>query len=288
MHVRHFANQLVIRGTSNVLSGLVSSRLSMFRPLAVIGQLEIVGRRRVRGLPVRMGVSDHGDYLAFSGWETREPETLDWIDGFHSESTFLDVGCNVGMFTIYAAARHHDRVAVYGVDPDARVSHRIARNIELNGLTAYARNMVAGVGETDGFATISFNRSTQQGHLGRSAFLTDRRQFSYTVPTVSIDSLVERGLITAPTYIKVDVDGQEVDVVEGAHDTLRSGCVRSALIEVLPETEAPVVELLRSAGYRVELRGPERGFTVRATNLIFTRSATEEPRSAPVGQPHAR
>ena len=34
---------------------------------------------------------------------SKEPETIKWINGFNAQDIFLDVGANVGMYTIYAA-----------------------------------------------------------------------------------------------------------------------------------------------------------------------------------------
>ena len=35
--------------------------------------------------------------------ESKEPDTLEWISGFKTDDVLLDVGANVGMYTIWAA-----------------------------------------------------------------------------------------------------------------------------------------------------------------------------------------
>jgi len=72
---------------------------------------------------------------------------------------------------------------------------------------------------------------------------------------VSIDGLVADGL-PAPDVVKIDVEGAELEVLDGMERTLRE--LRPALVIELHETNVPVADRLESAGYRVEnLDGPE-------------------------------
>ena len=48
---------------------------------------------------------------------------------------------------------------------------------------------------------------------------------------VSLDSLAQEAIFPAPTFIKIDVDGLEQEVVKGARMLLRTGKVRSVLVE---------------------------------------------------------
>ena len=36
---------------------------------------------------------------------TKEPETIQWIDNFNKDETMWDIGSNIGVYTLYAAAR---------------------------------------------------------------------------------------------------------------------------------------------------------------------------------------
>src|ERR1700686_1471954 len=45
----------------------------------------------------------------------REPETLDWIDGFETPCIYWDVGANVGAYALYAALR--PEVSVLAFEP---------------------------------------------------------------------------------------------------------------------------------------------------------------------------
>ena len=49
-------------------------------------------------------------------FETKEPETLRWISSFESTDTLLDIGANIGIYTLFAASNHHTVIAL---EPDA-------------------------------------------------------------------------------------------------------------------------------------------------------------------------
>jgi hypothetical protein len=61
---------------------------------------------------------------------TKEPETLEWIDGFEKSDVLWDVGANVGLYTLYAALRG---LSVLAFEPSPGNYFLLSRNIELNG-----------------------------------------------------------------------------------------------------------------------------------------------------------
>src|SRR5262245_565967 len=44
---------------------------------------------------------------------TKQPATIEWIDRFHPNSVFWDVGANVGVYTLYAAMRADTKVVAF-------------------------------------------------------------------------------------------------------------------------------------------------------------------------------
>jgi len=62
----------------------------------------------------------------------KEPDTLQWIDGFGADEVFWDVGANVGVFGLYAAKRRGVRVLAF--EPSASNYMVLCRNIRLNAL----------------------------------------------------------------------------------------------------------------------------------------------------------
>jgi hypothetical protein len=76
---------------------------------------------------------------------------------------------------------------------------------------------------------------------------------SREIEVKTVDSIYEDIHITGPVLLKIDVDGIEVKVLQGAKSILRNDCV--VVIEASVADESPrfnrVVEYLSSYGYEV-------------------------------------
>src|SRR5205823_10258676 len=78
--------------------------------------------------------------------------------------------------------------------------------------------------------------------------------------------------LAPPNYLKIDVDGIEEEILDGAGETLRDPALRSVLIE-LEDTDTPrnrrIIERIERAGFTLSLWGhAHRG----SANAIFTRA----------------
>jgi hypothetical protein len=87
-----------------------------------------------------------------------------------------------------------------------------------------------------------------------------------------LDDLVREFELRPPTHLKLDVDGAELAMLQGAAVTLRSTSLRSVLVEVT-ESQAdaePILALLTGAGFEVT----SRHFHERSgvTNVILERA----------------
>ena len=51
-----------------------------------------------------------------STFSSKEPETIDWIDDFERSDNLLDIGANIGLYSLYAASKGNN---VRSLEPDA-------------------------------------------------------------------------------------------------------------------------------------------------------------------------
>ena len=87
---------------------------------------------------------------------------------------------------------------------------------------------------------------------------------------LAADSLIDRYGFTPPQHIKIDVDSIEPQILKGAMGLLKSGKVKSLLIEIAPD-DAEIPALLADVGFAEARRGIQRADT--DVNVIFTRAS---------------
>ena len=65
----------------------------------------------------------------------KEPETLQWIDGFKTEEKiiFWDIGSNIGLYSIYATLKHKNAKTI-SFEPSTSNLRILSRNISINSL----------------------------------------------------------------------------------------------------------------------------------------------------------
>jgi FkbM family methyltransferase len=210
-------------------------------------------------------------------FETREPETLAWIDSFETPCCFWDIGANIGAYSIYAGLR--PGVEVRAFEPAAASYGALCRNIEANAL-----------GERVAAYSVALSDRTELGRLNLSAtnaggafnaFESTEDYFGNEIEVVSrqgvmgfsIDDFRRVFGLPAPNYVKIDVDSVEERILAGASRTLRDPALYSLLIE-LEEADTPrndrLVAALEAAGLVLFLRS--EGGRGGGVNGIFVRA----------------
>ena len=204
-----------------------------------------VRRFTVRGVAVRCVVPLHqvGTYNEAERWGAREPEVLDWIDGFGPDDVFFDIGANFGTETLYAALKPGGPRRIYAFDCEMIGSYNLAANLLLNDVR-HVQNVVCALGAESGLVRLSENLNYLHVLPGAKYGAAEK-----SVPCYAVDDLVAL-LGVAPTRVKIDVDGPEAAIVAGMGRTLASGQVRSLMIEINgPAAQAAIAAALAAAGF---------------------------------------
>ena len=180
---------------------------------------------------------------------TKQPATIDWIDGFAPASVFWDIGANVGVYTLYAALRADTRVVAF--EPAAVNHFLLAANIEANHLNDRVKSLLTGLGEGSGLARFEVSQF-ESGKSFSSRERADRqRRAGQMAMVVSMDQLVEEFELACPNYIKIDVPAMTEQVITGGMRMLRRADVRELHIELRAEssTGQRIVAMLDDCGF---------------------------------------
>jgi len=167
---------------------------------------------------------------------SKEPSTIEWLDSMSQGETLLDVGANVGMYSIYAAVMRE--IDVIAIEPEALNFAILCTNIRLNKQTQRIKAFPIGVIDSSGFTELYISDMRAGGSCHSVGEQLNYELKPKTFPlrqglySTTIDELVSQETITIPTHIKIDVDGLEHKVLRGASNTLESSQVRSLSIEL--------------------------------------------------------
>lgn len=198
---------------------------------------------------------------SFTKWRVdtlfeKEPITISWIAGFAAGETLVDIGANVGMYTIWSAKTRG--VKVYAFEPESQNYALLNRNLALNDLGGLVKAYCLGLSDRAGYSELHLSQLGVGGSCHSMGERIDFKQepmdpvFSQGCISARLDDLVATGVIPAPDHIKLDVDGIEHKVIAGARRVLTDRKVRSLLIEInqnLPD-HMQMVEELESLGFR--------------------------------------
>jgi FkbM family methyltransferase len=155
-----------------------------------------------------------GRALALAG-EFARPEVEFLGEQLPADGVMYDIGANIGTVSI-PIARHRPRARVYAFEAQQGIHHLLSRNVGLNALQNVQTFNYA-VGERDGtveFPAPPLDSVGNFGGVGRDAKVAT----TATVPMRRLDSL--DGL-PPPNLVKIDVEGFDLEVVQGGLELLR-------------------------------------------------------------------
>lgn len=167
---------------------------------------------------------------------TKEPVTIEWLKTLEESDIFVDIGANVGAYSLWSAI--HRKVRVYAFEPESQNFALLCQNIYLNNLQDRIVPLCLSVSDVNKLGILSVTEldpgsschqfDSTKNFKGEETLLP-LKQGSFAV---SLDYLVDNNMLPQPTHIKIDVDGNEPRIIQGALRTLMK--VRSLLIEVNP------------------------------------------------------
>jgi FkbM family methyltransferase len=169
-----------------------------------------------------------------------EPHTVSVLGGYlRPGDTMLDLGAHAGYFTLLGAKLVGPGGRVWAFEPSPRNCRYLRHHVAINRCSNVFVEEVA-VSNRQGSAGFAAGSGSGTGRLREGGPLT--------VPTVTLDAFCSaRSLV--PSLIKIDVEGEEVRVLEGAARVIAEHGPIILLSTHGDEIHAGCVALLEASGY---------------------------------------
>ena len=200
----------------------------------------------------------------------------------------VDAGANDGLYTLFLAGRVGKTGRVLAFEPSQREFARLRNNVELNRLEN-VQLFDSALSNRDGEAQLRIAGYEHEGQntLGGFAYEGIETLRTEQVRTVPLDSAVAEAGLARLDFLKIDVEGGETRLLQGAQTVLRD--LRPViLLEVLDSalrqqesSREELAHLLREAGYVLYAFDPA-GLPVVAGEGDFTSNMLAAPAEKPL------
>lgn len=157
----------------------------------------------------------------------KEAGTIAWIrDVVRPGEVFVDVGANIGHYSVFAARHVSPSGFVYAFEPHVGNFFSLLQNVKLNDLMGVIWPLDCAL--HDDFGVLEFNYTDLQpgssmNQLGSTKDASEK-PFAPAMTELKVamplDMLVNRGVVRPPDHIKIDVDGNEMLVLRGMRRVL--------------------------------------------------------------------
>jgi FkbM family methyltransferase len=185
--------------------------------------------------------------------------------------TFIDIGANMGLYTLFASKKVGKQGVVLAIEPSIREFQRLRENAELNGL-ANVRLFQLAVSNRRTEAELLVATEEKSGHntLGVFGYDSVMRYGEERVRVEPLDDIVQQEGLQHIDLIKMDIEGAEFLALQGAMDTLTK-FHPIILLELSNRTlqhqgysSADIWEFLTQNGYRIYAFDSNTGLPVPA------------------------
>ncbi len=201
--------------------------------------------------PIHVSPSAGLRYL-FRPMNSVDPSLLELVREFVTPGAVVwDVGANVGLFSFAAASMAGAEGLIVALEPDAWLVQLLRRSgLEQPAGSAPVQVIPAAVASEMSIRTLCLAaRSRASNHLAEfGTTQTGGEREQQSVVAVTLEWLMES--LPAPSLLKIDVEGAELEVLRGASRLFET--VRPVVLcEVIPASEPGVTEFFKDHGYQI-------------------------------------
>lgn len=156
-------------------------------------------------------------YFGFPDYE----EQMFLLDNLAEGDLFVDIGANVGGWSLLALGRG---ACVRAYEPVPSTFEKLSENFQLNNINVKDSCYQLGLGSKSNRLVFSTDNDTGNK-------VVEREEYTGQVQEVSVETLDSQMMGHNPRFIKIDVEGFELEVLRGAFSTLSMQSIDALIIE---------------------------------------------------------
>jgi FkbM family methyltransferase len=146
------------------------------------------------------------------------------LHSLNTDDVFVDIGANVGIFSILAAGEKGANVI--SIEPIKKTYDILQANVKLNNLESKIQTLNIGISDSKGV----LNFVSEHGTINH--VVSDLEKNHSKTESVFVDSLDNICEKTTPLILKIDVEGFETNVINGAKNIIENIFLKAIIIEL--------------------------------------------------------
>jgi len=165
---------------------------------------------------IKLRLNTDDDVLHITHHYDQSDELQVFLSLLREGMVVVDVGANIGLYTLLSARRVGATGKVFAFEPVPHVYERLKENIAVNAITnVYALQLA--LSDAPGTARLFTGRNSMQGSLYRQQTLQ-----TIDVTTTSLDQFLGENGVEKVDAVKIDAEGAEMHILRGMHQLLSS------------------------------------------------------------------
>ena len=233
-----------------------SISLKFYKSLSLVNNFFARKKINSRGISFYLYADNWITNFRAKTFNTKEIDTLNWIDyNLEDGDVLFDIGSNIGIYSIYAFKKKNS-VKIFSFEPEYSNLDQLKKNIILNKAESAIIPYSLALGNVTDLSFLNLQDLTPGSALHTESITninqtkTNRKiVFKEGISCYKLDDFIQRTKIF-PNLIKIDVDGNEINVLEGSKQTLRNKNLKTILIEVdIKSDEEKIQKILHDSNF---------------------------------------
>jgi FkbM family methyltransferase len=204
-------------------------------------------------IKIRSGPLKGKKWIVVSGYSfirgDYEPyKTEAFLKNFSCGNILFDIGAHIGYYSSIAADINDRKGSVYAFEPRPMNIKFFRRHMKINNFQNVNLTEAA-AGESDGYVQFDDNHGSATGFVSRDGNIRVRQ--------ISIDRMVKDGELPLPDFIKIDVEGGEIELLKGLEYVISSARPKILVATHFPECHKYAENFLNRHNYRFQVLNPD-------------------------------
>jgi FkbM family methyltransferase len=171
-----------------------------------------------------------------------------FIKNFSAGDVFFDIGAHFGYYSAIAAMINNGSGKIFAFEPRPMNAGFFRKHMKINDFKNVTL-IEAAVGASDKDVQFDTGHGSATGYVSNAGDLK--------VKQVSIDRMVKEGSLPSPDFIKIDVEGGEIEVLKGLKDVISRYRPKLIIATHNPECYQYVIDFLNRNMYYYKVLNPD-------------------------------